>query len=129
MTRAQERGLVLLVGFGLLVGGAVLLRPSDRRQAVGPAVPILVSSVAVVAPVVVQPAPVDVNVADVAELTRLPGIGPALAARIVAYREEHGPYRSIDDLARVRGIGPATVERLRGDATVDGAAAPVRSEL
>jgi competence protein ComEA len=58
--------------------------------------------------------PVDVNRASVAELERLPRIGPALAARIVAHR----PYRAIEELARVPGIGPRTLERLRPFATV-----------
>lgn len=61
-------------------------------------------------------APVDVNRAGVAELQSLPGIGPALAERIVAAREEQ-MFSSLDDLARVRGIGSATIERLRGRAT------------
>jgi competence protein ComEA len=56
--------------------------------------------------------PVDVNAADLAGLQSLPGIGPAIAERILVTRREQ-PFVSIDDLARVRGIGPATVERLR----------------
>ena len=56
---------------------------------------------------------VDVNRATSRELETLPGIGPALAGRIVASREEEGPFRRVEDLERVRGIGPATVERLR----------------
>lgn len=56
--------------------------------------------------------PVDVNAAAPAELETLPGIGPALAARIVAERRDE-PFRSVDDLLRVPGIGPATLERLR----------------
>lgn len=59
------------------------------------------------------PALVDVNRATARELEVLPGIGPALAGRIVASREEEGPFRTVEDLQRVRGIGPATVERLR----------------
>lgn len=59
------------------------------------------------------PALVDVNRATARELEALPGIGPALAGRIVASREEEGPFRTVEDLQRVRGIGPATVERLR----------------
>lgn len=58
-------------------------------------------------------APVDLNSADVAVLERLPGVGPALAARIVEERRE-GPFKGVEDLVRVHGIGPATVERLRG---------------
>lgn len=57
--------------------------------------------------------PVAINTATQAELERLPGIGPSLAAKIVADRAAKGPFRSVDDLDRVAGIGPATVERLR----------------
>jgi len=63
------------------------------------------------------PPPVDLNQADEATLTSLPGIGPALARRIVEARRER-PFRSVEDLARVRGIGPATVGRLAGRVTV-----------
>lgn len=59
---------------------------------------------------------IDVNRADVETLQRLPGVGPALARRIVEERSNR-PFASVDDLRRVRGIGPATVERLRVAAT------------
>ena len=62
---------------------------------------------------------VDVNTASVAELERLPGVGPLLAARIVEYRNAHGPFRSPEDLQRVQGIGPKTYETLREYATVE----------
>jgi competence ComEA-like helix-hairpin-helix protein len=55
---------------------------------------------------------VDVNRASVAELTKLPGIGPRLAERIVRYRLQHGPFRSPEELLRVRGIGSATLRDL-----------------
>jgi competence protein ComEA len=60
---------------------------------------------------------IDVNRADEAALERLPGIGPALARRIVEARAER-PFRSVEDLARVRGIGPATLARLGDLVTV-----------
>lgn len=56
---------------------------------------------------------IDLNAAGLAELDLLPGIGPALASRIIADRDENGPYDSIDDLQRVKGIGPKTVEKIR----------------
>jgi len=55
----------------------------------------------------------DVNRATAAELEALPGIGPALAARIVAQRDSLHGFRAVDDLLRVRGIGPATLRRLK----------------
>lgn len=61
---------------------------------------------------------VNINTAGAAELEALPGIGPALAARIVEYRDGHGPFASVDDLTDVPGIGPAKLEALRSQATV-----------
>jgi competence protein ComEA len=56
---------------------------------------------------------VDLNLAREGDLELLPGIGPALAHRIVADRQARGAFRATDELARVRGIGPRTLERLR----------------
>lgn len=53
---------------------------------------------------------VNVNVAPASELERLPGVGPSLAARIVAYREANGDFRSAADLAKVKGISDRMVE-------------------
>lgn len=55
----------------------------------------------------------NINRASVAELMELPGIGPALAERIVRYRFLHGPFRTVEELLEVRGIGPQILERLR----------------
>ncbi len=52
---------------------------------------------------------IDINRASAAELERLPGVGPALAQRIVAYRETHGPFRSVEELANVAGISERMV--------------------
>ncbi|MFC0039050.1 ComEA family DNA-binding protein [Actinomadura rayongensis] len=51
-------------------------------------------------------APVNLNTATSDDLQRLPGVGPVLAARILAYRTEHGSFRSVDQLQEVSGIGP-----------------------
>lgn len=63
-------------------------------------------------------ATIDVNTAGVAELERLPGIGPTLAEAIVRHRDIHGPFSSLDDLTAVSGIGPAKLEALRDSARV-----------
>jgi competence protein ComEA len=56
---------------------------------------------------------IPVNSASATELERLPGIGPALAQRIIAYRNTHGSFRALQDLGHVKGIGPKTLARLR----------------
>ena len=61
-----------------------------------------------------KPPPVrtNLNTASAADLQRLPGIGPALAGRIVAYREANGPFRSPAQIVEVKGIGEKTFEKL-----------------
>jgi competence protein ComEA len=59
------------------------------------------------------PTPVDLNAANAEQLDPLPGIGPALAARIVVYRDEHGPFTEVEQLNKVKGIGARTLEKLR----------------
>ena len=67
---------------------------------------------------------VNINTADAATLSRaLNGIGPAKAEAIIAHREQHGPFKSVEELANVRGIGLATVERNIDRMSVGGAAA------
>lgn len=61
---------------------------------------------------------VDINHASAAELESLPGIGPALAGRIIAYREEFGPFPYIEAIQDVSGIGPITFEQLKDLITV-----------
>jgi competence ComEA-like helix-hairpin-helix protein len=53
---------------------------------------------------------IDLNTAEADEIQRLPRVGPALAARIVAHREAHGPFRSLAELRGVNGVGPALLE-------------------
>jgi competence protein ComEA len=54
----------------------------------------------------------DLNRATVAELVVLPGLGQKLAERVVADREQRGPYRTVEELERVQGVSAALVERV-----------------
>jgi competence protein ComEA len=63
-------------------------------------------------------APINLNTATPAQLETLDGIGPATAQKILAYRQEHGGFRSVAELDRVSGIGPAKMAALRDHVTV-----------
>ena len=56
---------------------------------------------------------IDLNRADEAELVLLPGIGEVKARRIVAYRDEHGPFRQVEDLLAVEGVSESVLGRLK----------------
>ena len=56
---------------------------------------------------------VNINTAASAELETLPGVGPALAGRIIAWRDQNGPFRSVDELLAVSGIGEKTLSGFR----------------
>ena len=60
-----------------------------------------------------RPGSLDIDRASIPEWIRLPGIGPALAARIVADREARGPFGAPEGLLRVPGIGPKTLDKIR----------------
>ncbi len=63
---------------------------------------------------------VNINTADAATLALLPRIGPAVAERVVAHREQNGPFKTIEDLMLVKGIGERTFELLRPYVVLDG---------
>jgi competence ComEA-like helix-hairpin-helix protein len=139
-------GLVVATGVGLAIGEwrranpelaaaieAIDRAPDDERVTTSRTVPVRVAPLLPVpAPVgrlagvapgrPSRPAdvtgPVDLNRASAADLTRLPGIGPVLAARIVAARDANGPFASVEDLRRVGGVGPAKLAAFREHVTV-----------
>lgn len=61
---------------------------------------------------------ININTADVAELTTLTGIGEKIADRIVSYRETVGPFKTITDLTKVKGVGEKTFAKIADQITV-----------
>lgn len=104
--------------------GVVRREPSAAPQRAAPPTPSPPASTPGTTPQRAAEAPVrrlNLNTATQAELELLPGIGPALAKRILDHRAARGPFRTVDELDNVPGIGPATMNRLRPLVSVEGA--------
>ncbi|TYK48173.1 ComEA family DNA-binding protein [Actinomadura decatromicini] len=94
-----------------------------RKLVDGEQIPVGVRGSAPAAPVAAAPSgpnapgapatPIDLNAATADQLDDLPGVGPVLAQRIVAYRTEHGGFRSVDELQEVSGIGSRRFDDLK----------------
>jgi competence protein ComEA len=69
-------------------------------------------------PAAKPPATVNLNTAGAAELATLPGVGEKTAARIVEYRQKHGPFKKIEELMNVQGIGEKSFLKLKPQLTV-----------
>ena len=75
-----------------------------------------------------DPQLIDLNRASVEDFEQLPGVGPVLARRVVAYRESKGRFHAVEELRGVKGIGQKKLERLRRLVTVAPAAALDKGE-
>lgn len=76
------------------------------------------------APAMAADGKVNINTATVEELQTLSGIGEVKAERIVAYRKNNGPFKSVEDLLNVPGIGQATLDTIRNSVTVGSPGTP-----
>ena len=66
----------------------------------------------------IVPGPVNLNTADEATLQSLKGVGAVKAKAIIAYRQQNGPFKSVDDLKKVSGIGDTLLAQLKDQVTV-----------
>ncbi|MBK6886227.1 MAG: helix-hairpin-helix domain-containing protein [Tetrasphaera sp.] len=99
----------------VLVDGEQILIPKPG-EAVGASAPGAGAGGAASGPA--APAPINLNSADLTALDGLPGVGPVLAGRILAWRAEHGRFSSVDELGEVSGIGEKVLANLRPLVTV-----------
>jgi competence protein ComEA len=63
-------------------------------------------------------AAINLNTADKAALESISGIGPAKAEAIIKYRDEHGSFKSIDELLNIKGIGPKVLENIKEEVEI-----------
>ena len=105
---------VLTFCLGYLFG--VHNKTSDISVSVTPGVSAVEETEAVSEP----QGPVNLNTADQEELEYLPGIGPSIAAKILAYREKHGAFKNIEQIVEVEGIGEKKFEAMKELITIGG---------
>jgi competence protein ComEA len=105
-----------------LAGVNLAAKAEDGRQVIvptrGAAVAAAGSAAPSSAPGAPPAGPVNLNTATPEQLDQLDGVGPATAQKILAYRQEHGGFRSVAELDRVTGIGPARMAALKDRVTV-----------
>ncbi len=114
---ARTLGFALLAGTVLLAGAPAFAQSTSRVPVAATAARPAVASTA---PAAAPEGVVNINSAGDEELQRLPGIGPARAAAIVALRQRVQRFRVAEDLLRVRGIGRAGMRRLRPFVSLNG---------
>ena len=101
---ARGRFLFIFVAFGLVSCFSACIRlPRTNTPTTRLDTPALATS----------PAPINLNTASAAQLEQLPGVGPVLAERIIAHRDEHGHFRRTEHLMMVRGISDRKFRELR----------------
>jgi competence protein ComEA len=109
MARQVDDGEQIVVGMAPVKGQPAVLGSSVNPGSAAPGTASSTPRPAKGAP----SAPVNLNTATVEQLDTLPGVGPVRAAAIVAWRNAHGKFTSVDQLGEVDGIGPGRLEKLR----------------
>ncbi len=109
MARQVDDGEQIVVGMAPVKGQPAVLGSSVSPGSSGPGTPSSTPRPAKGAPT----AQINLNTATVEQLDTLPGVGPVRAAAIVAWRNAHGKFTSVDQLGEVDGIGPGRLEKLR----------------
>ena len=121
MNKKTAAAVVLAILVAVLVFCLGYLFGFNRASSVFPMTVTPVTADSAVAEENPEPqGPVDLNSAEQEELELLPGIGPATAEKIIAYRKAHGPFTSIEQIMNVEGIGEKKFEEMREFISIGG---------
>ena len=90
----------------MFVFGSVGMSPATVSAAENPAAKVSIETI-------------HLNQATAEQLQDLPGVGPALSERIISYRDQHGPFSSVDQLVAVKGVGQAKLASFKDRLSVD----------
>ena len=115
----KERVALTVLGSLALAALGILIWQSRRPPLTIEGTPVAAQQAAQWDAALATARQLDVNTASVAELERLPGIGPSLARRIADDRAARGPFQRPEELQRVKGIGPQTYDDLKSYVTVN----------
>lgn len=104
ISRKRALGVLLVAMFfagnlAMVAAGRVYAQPKTDHQASAPVI-------------------VNINKAGAEELDKVRGIGPAMAQRIIEFRDQNGPFKTVDDLVQVRGIGGSKLQKIKDQITV-----------
>ena len=109
--------LFICIGFLMLTIGVFVGRNSSKERITIPDSNEIISETPTIQAEELQ---LDINEMSKAQLIALPGIGETLADRIIAYRDQYGPFQSMDDLLNVEGIGEGKLEQIANLVKVGG---------
>lgn len=105
---APKRPVRTIMAIALIATTIAVIGPNQRTRAAEKAATDTIT----------QERLIDLNTADEKSLSTLPGIGEAIARRIVEFREEHGPFERVEDLLKIKGVGEKSFEKLRSKVSV-----------
>lgn len=112
----QEKVVLLVLSIAFLIGAGVNIFKNITIERKARSLPVVLKSAEDTA---ARRALLDINQATNEQLEALPGIGPVLAQRIIAYREKHGGFKSVNELRNISGIGPKRLAAIRDLVIVD----------
>lgn len=113
-----EKIIILVVFSGIITCFTISYSLKANCQIISPAI-AEVENLDLAKEQISQSKIININTANRYQLTKLPGIGPKLAERIIEYRETHGPFASCEDIKKVKGIGEKKYQAIRDRITVD----------
>ena len=109
----QEKIIILFLSLSLVVGLGVNNYKKAHQKIELEVSPYKLTGLKEADRLIARASLVNINSLEVSELTRLPGIGSAIARRIIEHHRRHGRFRNKEQLMQVSGIGPKKFERLK----------------